>query len=291
MKVKHNNYPYPFLSNDNDHYVNSKFSAETVGVSFNESTDHFEIDIEVILENETIKELIQSGYVSLIIHAECRKTYYDKIFKMHDMAVKIQINKKLVTEKVELNALLIVNKKINYYANNDFHEDFKGYSFQLIPGNLLGAAPADDIYIENQIPKKIESIFILKYDSSLNPGEINVSHATNKIAIYLSKKDHKDYQLLQSNKQLYPVLYSLVVVPVLIETIHHINDEYLKSDGNEDMEDLDWFKSIREKLQELDIYYDAIDEIPSPLTTATKLINNPLEKSLEVLLESGDEFE
>lgn len=291
MKINPNNYPYPFLSNENDNYVTSEFNASTEKVKLNEDTNHFEIDVKVLLKNKKIENLIKQNDVSLSIHATCPKTYYNKIFDVSDALTTISIDKSKVAVKIELNALLTVNLPINNYTNNDFHKDFKGIEFNLIPGNLLGGTTAGEVIIENMIPEKIESIFILKKNSKLAPGEMNATYNANKIAIYLSEKDHNNYQRLQSDKELGSVLYSLIVVPALVDVIYYINENYSSDEEIDGIEDLDWFKSISEKLEELDISFDEDNPINDPMVVANNLIDNPLEDALSILLESGEENE
>lgn len=290
MKIDPNNYPYPFLSEDNDNYINAEFSAEATSIKLNEKTGHFDIDMEVVLDNKGLEELIVQGYLTLSIHVESPSTYYNQVFDVSQDEVKLSIDNSKVANRLELNAILTVKRPILHYINEDFHPDYQGLGFHLIPGNIIGAAPAGEIIIDQKIPEKVESIFVLRKGTNLKPGELNAEYRANKIAIYISEKDHKNYQRIQADKKLRPVLYSLVVVPVLIDTIHYINSINSSEDRNE-MQELDWFKSIQEKLDDLGIDFDEGNKIKDPIKIASNLIDNTLEDALTALIESGEENE
>lgn len=291
MKINPNNYPYPFLSDDNDNYKNSQFSAETIGVQLNEDTNHFEIETEIILKNNEILEMIKREEVSLKIHVDCLDTYYNEVFEVTKSNMVISLDKKKVAGKIELNALLVANKSIRNYRNEDFHKDFINISFNLTEGHLLGSAYVGEITIESKVPEKVEGIFKIVSHLDLEAGEIEADYTKNKIYIYLSETDHINIQRLLTSANNSSLLYSLVIIPVLVDALYYMIDSRLMGYDISEIAKLEWHKSIDSKLSELEIELDEGDEIPNPLITASNLIDNPLTEALKILVEGDDENE
>lgn len=289
MKINPNNYPYPFLSEENDNYRNAKFSAETTGVLLNEDTNNFEIELEVFLKNSKIEEMIKQGEISLQIHVDCLETYYNEIFNVTNNKMKISVEKRKIAGKVELNVLLVASQNIQNYENEDFHTDFNNLSFNFIEGNLLGGAYAGEIIIENKVPEKVEGIFKIVSHLDLVPGEIDADYTKNKIYIYLSENDHLNIQRLLTNEKNSSLLYSLIIIPVLVDALYYIKEVKNIGYDTSEIEKLDWYKSIDSRLSDIGIDLDEGEEIPNPLVTASNLIGNPLTDSLTVLLEGEEE--
>lgn len=291
MKINPDSYPYPFLSEENDNYINSDFNAETTGVQLNQETNQFEIDIEIDLKNELIEEMLEIGELSLQIHVDCPDTYYNEVFEVINKKMRIPVEKKKIAGKVELNVLLVVEKEIINYTNKDFHPDFSEMSFNFTSGNLLGGAFAGEVTIENKIPEKVEAIFKIVSDSKVAPGEFNANYNKNKIYIYLSETDHYNVQRLLSSEKTNPLLYSLLIIPVLVDALYYMRETLTFGYDAAEMKQLDWYKSIEEKLNDLDISIEDGNDILDPLVTASNLIENPLQDALLFLLESSEENE
>lgn len=290
MNIKPNDFPYPFLSAENDNYINSEFHSEILSAFLNEKTQKFEIKISVNLNNSDIEQLIIDGKISLYIHADSPRTYFDEIFPVSDEISTIMINKERVADKIELNAILIVNEPIVNYYNTQFHKDFQNITFDLEVGNLIGAAPSGDILIENEEPNNVESIFILQKLDKLKSGEMDLNYTNNVITIFLSKKDHQIFQGLQLRHDVKGSLYALVVIPALVETLNYINNNY-NSEGRETFDDTDWFRSINHELEKMNIHLDNGQKIDNPLKTATQLLKYPLSDALSSLIKDGENYE
>ena len=102
-----------------------------------------------------------------------------------------------------------------------------------------------------------------------------ISLDDDKISVYLSKPDFRQYALVRSSS-LSPILASLIVLPVICDAVRAIMD-----DRERDL-DWRWSRAIRERMEKIKPHSD------DPLACAQQLLELPIRRSLAAALSSQD---
>ena len=197
----------------------------------------------------------------------------------HGLPVEIEVEKKLgLTSK----------KDIENYSNKNFNDDYEGISFSIEKAGILAVAKQFDIDIEKEKDNlaQVPSIFlIIKRDSDKKDG-IEIDMLQDKIQIFLSKKDYEHYALL-SKGSYQALLHSSIIFPALIYIF-----ENLEKSNLETFQELNWFKTIKKVLNNIDIELDKDSlEREHSYNLAQKIINYPVTRSLEAMLSLENEEE
>src|SRR5574344_439695 len=135
MNVNKMTLPYPVLGVNDDILPNPKIIMDE---NQPETTDsNYIFCFNAYIENEKISALINDGVAEYVCEIECARTYLRRCFKQSSPNFKIEIPINSVNGHVSFQVTVTLKTAINNYYNEQFHEDYRGYTFNLEKGDLL----------------------------------------------------------------------------------------------------------------------------------------------------------
>ncbi len=289
MQIINRLFPYPVLSIDIDDYKSNNFTID-LSVSDNDNrNDSISLNVNVNLDNKAIIYKINKGDIDIVIHLECPKTSYRQLFNMQNkQSEDFIISKKFLNGKLEICCMLIASKKLIIDKSTEICNDYNNATFEVDRGCILGYYNAGSITIDkaNDELVKPSSIFsVVKKIGSEDPLSVNLDDS-NRIKIILNENYYAQFNRLNNNKLL-PVLHSIIVLPTLIYVLERLKEA--KGDFEQYEEKL-WFRALDKQLIKLkiDLNKDDLNNHES-IVVAQQLLQLPINKSLNLLVEMGDE--
>ena len=285
MNIEYKLFPYPVLNYFSDDYKNSTFISE---LEIDKQANSIIFEVTAKTDDEGLKELINRGLAEYVFHIECSSTSYRNIVKSSTGIESITIPEAKLNNRVNICFFIVAKKDIENYSNKNFNDDYEGISFSIEKAGILAVAKQFDIDIEKEKDNlaQVPSIFlIIKRDSDKKDG-IEIDMLQDKIQIFLSKKDYEHYALL-SKGSYQALLHSSIIFPALIYIF-----ENLEKSNLETFQELNWFKTIKKVLNNIDIELDKDSlEREHSYNLAQKIINYPVTRSLEAMLSLENEEE
>lgn len=290
MQIKHRYYPYPIVCKDDDSYIDTEFISDA-----NMSRDGYNLKFtfSASINNDEINELVKEKKIFFVHHIECTQTCYRNIVQTDDNMVTFTEHESKLNGLVQICTFLVAAEDISQYKNEKFSTDYRGFSFNIEKGCILGIGNQINIHVnkEKDDLEHTESIFLVV--PILDPNERMLYIDTNdksKIIVRIPDKSYNMYRNLGVNLELQPVIHSMIIVPALMyvfeELKKNVLDLYI-------YEDYRWFRSLKKVCKKFDIDLTegglmALDSYQ----TAQLLMDSPAIKALKFLAEcngGGDE--
>ncbi|WML57755.1 hypothetical protein [Neobacillus sp. PS2-9] len=278
MKLKARNFPHPVLNPVSDDFRKGFFKGKIVSQS--EENGLLVFIVEFILENSKLKELVETGKAIYNVHFECVSTMQRRTFSLSNPTNKISIPKNLMNKKIDVNFFVLAKEEIRNYSNVDAHIDFMGVNFNIQKGDILAFCDSQTIHIEKKPMSNTNSIFKVSKDTSPQAPAIKIAFNDHQINIALPEVSFDKVSHLKAfGDDCNKILVSLLYLPALIETLFSIQsiaqDEY----SLEEIENLDWYRTLEKKLQTMG--YNIIDLKLEDITGISyELLNSSKEAAL-----------
>lgn len=283
MEIRYRLYPYPVLSYFSDDYCNSRF--ETV---IEAEKDGYSVKVTCLAEtdNKELLSAISAGQAQYVYHFECAQTGFREVICTSDAEAVSIIPDKNLRGRLQICPFIVARDDIAGYVNESFHEDYRGFKFNIESGCVLAIGHQVNIDIEKDINdlSNTPSVFSIIKNSDETVQEMIVDIYQNKIVIKLPEKDFMNFKLIKSNAAVQPILNSLTVIPALLYAL----EEVAKLDYHERDETYgihSWYRAIRKALQsrlQCNIESEGFREM-NFLSISQKLINSPLGDALQFL--------
>lgn len=282
MLIRRKYYPYPVVSEDNNAYIDTKFSSDVI-------TEHegyyVKFKFSSHINNTEINELIKNNKAAFVHHFECAQTCFRTVVSTDDEKKEILIHQKDLSGIVQVCSIIVASEDINNYKNDNFSSDYKGISFNIKKGCVLAIGPQFnfDIKKEKDELESAESIFIIVPIKDANVKEIEIDTTNSKkLTIRMPQLSYNRYKRMSINLALQPLMHSILIIPALVVVF----DE-LKSAGDElyIYEDFRWFKSLKKACEKFNITLnqDGLANLDS-YKTAQMLMDSPIVKALENMI-------
>lgn len=271
MKAKNVSYPYPVLGNEDD--VEGEFN-----VSFKHALnrDKIKLRVDFKLKNKTLEKLIGENKAVFTMEVECGSTFYRSNFRSFDRRGEFAIKSAAVREHVSVGFFVRAIAPIARYQIDGCHPDYKGFTFEVGPGDILAIGGFTSFVAEKDFdPMKpsVSSFMVIKQGSSeKGPMEVDYS-GDEKIVIKLSKSDWNTYVRVKGRKTVAGILHSSIVLPVLADAVR------LVKDGDRELQSTHWFNRIDVILRQQQLSEE------DPLISAQKILKSPIERGLTNLAE------
>lgn len=243
MRIGKRLFPYPTINN-------SKIAS-----CYNKSSYSLELDIDsddeylilrnahINIDNEQLIKLLAENNVESIMIIECSSTVYRESKKISMIPQDIYIPLDNLRGRVVISCFIYAKEGFEY-VNDDFLDDYNGYSFAIEKYNIIGIDDGFTTKVEYNEgnDKKISSIFrvIKSYDPELKV--MKVSSEDNFIKITLPEKEFGYYDNLKNRDYFKNIFFSIIAIPALIKCLQELKNEKL------DFESIilyhNWFKSI-----------------------------------------------
>ena len=284
MDLSHRLFPYPVLAEFLDGYVDNKFISEA---SIEKIRNTITFRLESIIENKTLKNLIENDKARYMFHIECPQTSYREVIKTKEELTYYEVEEGRIVGKVQICVFIVAIDEIYNYTNETFVSDYKDISFNLEKGNILAIGGQFNITVDKEKEElgKIPSIFSILRKVTKEEKDLSVDIYDNKVKIWLPEKEYYNYQKIARVPSLQPVLHSMIVLPVLIYIF-----EEIKKGGIDGFEEYRWFKSIKKSLgiEKINLNSDTLNQYTS-IFLAQKLLNIPLSRALHNLIQDNND--
>ena len=276
MKNKEVCFPYPVLGIGDDVSPRPSITAQIT-----EDKEFFVVKINLEMHNEDILRLIQNQSAVFSCEIDCPATFYRRIERSCEPYFEIKIRRTDVAKRVNFDCTVTVTNSIKGYSNSQFHEDYKGFSFNLDPGDLL--AFVGKLHYDADI--KYDKLQTAGSFMTIIPGhdEKNTVYYLNnpKIEIQLPPELYQDYKMSFNGPGKHvDIFHSSMVLNALVYAL-------LNYDKDEHGEKL-WARTLNYRIDleaSLQKYSDVLDN-KDPLKIlelAQALLANPYKRLLETM--------
>lgn len=254
MDIRPKLFPYPVLAEYTDDYINSSFNLE---VSLQQGRHDLTFTFTSTLDNKIIEDLIEDDKFIYAMHVECGGTCYRKLITFKERAKKLIIKSTDVIDTIKFCPFIIAINDIKEYYNPCFNEDYANASFDLDKNNIVAVGKQSNVVIEKDYDElaNVPSIFCIIPDKEgATTITYDLNNSTGRILIKIPQTEFSDYKLCATNQQIWPVLHSMLIVPILVDIF-----ELLKDDSAwEDYAERRWHRNIVKALKKLDFDYNEL---------------------------------
>lgn len=278
MKLNNISLPYPVLGVNDD--ITPALSENAVEIERDDSNKlNYTINVRLNFDNPTIVQLIKDGFASYVCEVDCVKTNLRRSVTSQDAEFQFDISRNHVAGNVLLSCYVTVIKPILHYTNPGFHSDYKGYSFNMAPGDILVGFPersfnADVKYDLLQSASSYMQIREEKYNKITNfdysGNTIDIKLPSELFKIYTSGIGHSFAEIIHSS----------LAFNALVNALWEINN-YRSSV---------WADAIMHRLRtetEFEEFVivddDGIETITNIAEVATRLLKDPYDRMLRKL--------
>lgn len=270
-------FPIPVLGNGQDNTRDVMSEWNVCNPTFAPGTEDITIKFRIRSDDPDLKELIQHGDARIVAKWRCSATITSGYLDLEEatthsdgITYSASLDQRMVLGTVTVDVFVCATRPIHEFHWRRQHDDYGDQTFEIRTGDMLSVPsrfffnPAK-LYDPQNPP--FNSIFRIVGDPRLKRG-IQVDYSEDdQIIITLPDTRISQLQMLESpNLQL-----SILVLPVLIDTIDFIRENSRDEDG-ENLASRTWYQTIVHLMEAQKLSYD-----DRPLTIAQKLLSNPID--------------
>jgi hypothetical protein len=289
MELKNRIFPYPIYNSiDKENDYSSKPFEVSISMEKDIKNGLLKLSISWMVYEKALENEIFEGRVAFALHIECPSTTFYLLKKTTEKDFSLEIKLNDLNQSVQVVSMLIATKTVQNFSSPNLEGLFKNQTFYFEEGNILGIGDSYKINIKKDEDKvkQIKSLFEINFHSEDNK-RISYSIATdsNKIHIFIPRKDYEFYESASQNPSLKSTLDSLFIVPVLHDLLSRI-----KLEERIDFEET-WVDSIVKAYQRVsstEITDENRRDI-NPLIASQVIYNDSLINSFEYVLKVGQE--
>lgn len=243
MQIGKKLFPYPTINNSKvaSCYKNSVFSF-----IYDDVEDESNLVLKnarIELNNETLIKLLNEEKAEAIVVIECSSTVFRTVREINTEPRDIKIPLEFLRDRVVVSCFIYAKEQFNY-INEDFLDEYDGYSFEIEKYYILAIDDGFTTKIEydEDKDKKLSSIFSIIKSLDPNIKAMKIESTNKKIKIILPEKQFELYDNLKRNESFQYIFFSVLAIPALIKCLQELKTE------NGDLEmirmDNSWFESI-----------------------------------------------
>ena len=285
MKIKPRSFPYPVLSRFSDDVMPNGFQVD---LDVTPTKAAYLLDYTVSMEHDGLKQLIAGAKAVLVIHIECQSNFYREIHETGVTTGQVQIPVGKVIGRVEVSFLVVARGNEASYRIDGSHDDYGDLTFKVGKSDLL-ALLETKYFIAVKDPNLLRKISSIIQVAHLPLGQKvwQIDLEGNKILVRMPQKDMEKYYVLRDATGISAALNSTIVIPAIIEGLHHI-----RSTAESELEverERRWFSVLERKLESLGI--DVKGAGKSMFEIAQQIMEDPAPvtlNELEELIATGE---
>lgn len=289
MQIGNKMFPYPTINNIG---LRNCFKETTYAFKcndYNDGQNYILEDAYVEINNENIKRLMSEGYLGVGLIIECSTTVFRKMYEItiEPQTIKIPIGD--LRDRVEISCYIYAKKEIEKFQDDDFLEEYNGYSFKIDKNDIIAI---DDGYTtvidyDESIDKKVSSIFQIIRDKSAD--SMVIEKKAKKIVISLPDEEFTYYDNLRRNDNFQNIFFSMIAIPALTYCLKEFQDAIRTGDYDLDSIEMEynWFISVK-KAYKNQFNVELNEEIlknTNVSVVAQKLLNNGNLKGIKDLFD------
>ena len=247
MRIGKKLFPYPTINNSKNAscFKNSNFALVYDDVEDDNNLILKNAHIE--LDNRVLIELLEHGKIKATVIVECSSTIFRKSFNISRMPKDIIIPITNLKDQVIISCFAYATEDFSY-TNDDFLDDYQGYTFNIEKYDILAIDDGFTTRIEydESKDKKVSSIFLIIEDEFITNNVMKIEPQTKRIIIHLPKTEYGHYSNMKNNDNYQEIFFSILTIPALISCLQNIQDQILYNEATFDDIHLDysWFSSI-----------------------------------------------
>lgn len=289
MQIGNKMFPYPTINNIG---LRNCFKETTYALKcndYNDGQNYILEDAYIEINNDNIKRLMSEGYLGVGLIIECSTTVFRKMYEItiEPQTIKIPIGD--LRDRVEISCYIYAKKEIEKFQDDDFLEDYNGYSFKIDKNDIIAI---DDGYTtvidyDESIDKKVSSIFQIIRDKSAD--SMVIEKKAKKIVISLPDEEFTYYDNLRRNDNFQNIFFSMIAIPALTYCLKEFQDAIRTGDYDLDSIEMEynWFISVK-KAYKNQFNIELNEEIlknANVSVVAQKLLNNGNLKGIKDLFD------
>ena len=274
MPNRYQSFPHPVLGNGDD-FPYGDFSISCAKKVTDQSI--LQVRFESSISEEEIATFFSEKKVALEAKLICSHTFFSHTSVLESLFETSYVNLPADAIRGEVEAICFLKavEPIDNYSSRGSHPDFGDMTFNLEKGDILA--------LSNTVRFLHEPVFIPDYPRfrrsffDVRPHEdgkrhIAASYEDDNLVAFIPRRAYEDYYSNINIERYSSTLYSIIVIPVLIEALR------LRRNSRDDYFDHLWFEKL-EAIIEKDNLQDEEDDF----VLAQKIMGHPLTEGLEVL--------
>ena len=247
MQIGNKLFPYPTINNIELRSCFKETSYAFKCSDYNDGQNYILEDAYIEINNENIKNLIEEGHLGVGMIIECSTTVYRKMFEISIQPQTIKIPIGDLRDKVEISCYIYAKKDIDFFKDDDFLEEYNGYSFKIDKNDIIAI---DDGYTtvidyDESVDKKVASIFQIIRDKSAE--SMVIEKKAKKIVISLPDDEFTYYDNLRKNDNFQNIFFAMIAIPALTYCLKEFQDSIRTGDYELDSIEMEynWFVSVK----------------------------------------------
>ena len=241
MRLSSRSYPHPVVGNADD-VPQVAFQAS---LDYTSDRQFYFINITVASSSASLNRLIRKGSACYVLHVECGNTLYREAFDFTESRNASTSGPTGSTARWKSTASCATREIANYRVDGA-HPDYGPTTFTVGAGDILAVGEGQTFEAEPQDTlRRIGSIMVIEESPKEGDHPMEVEFSGDKIRIRLCKEDFELYKKLKVVKTLASHLTTTIVLPVLIEALHLIEQD------TAEFADLKWYRNLQGRLEDL----------------------------------------
>lgn len=247
MQIGNKLFPYPTINNIG---LRNCFKETMYAFKCNDYNDGKNYVLEnayIEINNDNIRNLITEGYLGVGLIIECSATVYRKMFELSLEPQDILIPIGDLRDRVEISCYIYAKRDIEKFMDNDFLDDYNGYSFKIDKNDIIAI---DDgfttiIDFDESVDKKVASIFQVIRNKSAE--SMLIENKSKKIVISLPDQEFGNYDILRKNDNFQNIIFAMIAIPALTYCLKDLQDKIEREEYDMDSIEMDyhWFISVK----------------------------------------------
>lgn len=285
MVAQVGSFPHPVIGNGDD--VSSSLHLTNIGIS--PTVEDVLIKFKVFTDDQQLQDLVNSGRAEIVIWWHCRATLSSGILEPLAVEPKIDgwrfecsLDQEFLRDRVDIVVEISAAQDIEDFKWDNQHEDYGDQTFSISAADYL--AFAGDFYFNaaklyDAMNPPLGSIFcITEIADQTEPIRVDFNR-TEQVSVFLSPQVAEGLRALGYAADL---KLSLVVLPVLMETLSYISRMEAMPEGD-DLTSREWYQTLKRMIEHSKL------DISSPLESAERLLNHTTAKALATLEQEENE--
>ncbi|GAA0890280.1 hypothetical protein [Rhodanobacter soli] len=268
-------FPHPILSAETQDYSNGSFDL-VLSVQESANCNDATLRGNLMLDECSIHELLDSGKAKSGLMVTCRETYLDRFEERPPGDISILLGNGIVRGTVHVRAVVIAAQDDLKLDSEHIDKEFPDGARIVNTGDFL--ALSDELRFEAGLEKlaPLESIFTLVKHEDVPKGSFRINPDEEAIQIMVHPDLHAFLGLLRGRADMCDVMLSSVFLPAVMSVLDIMR-------GESDFQDKRWHgvMTARCKAEGIDIENQDLAE------SAQKLLDAPL-NSLQGIIERLD---
>ena len=196
---------------------------------------------------DTLEKAIEAGHAQYLIQVTCVRTAYREIFPAATQAVDFAIPEYELRDTFALAPFIVAKTRFDL-TSDEFSPTFKGMTFKVPPGAVLGVAPVAEFVADKIFDdlKNISAIFEVIKQHDKHSEAVEYELTRDKIAIALPHKVYDEYRIFRARPPYRQMFVCSLVLPGLSEALVALGPE--ESEGGDSLR---WRRVLWRRLKEL----------------------------------------